>query len=330
MPRPSGKQRVRPDRFRDQHAAPHALEETGADQHRAACIAQAHPVAVRDLERARVRRMDHHLGAALLRERRRRLVEGRVEELPRRAGRQGGTGARPWPPRSPASGPGAPASSATGPRRPRSGLCTFVQSGLNRNFCPDRRSRRDSAPLGTAAARRGTCLASRSSRVPQPESRRVQSMISRGLMREAADAPPRRASPGAQTTSWFERHSPGGSTSFGPSMHVLVPAALVEVVVLHEHRRRQDDVGHHGRLGHELLVHADEEVLAGKAPLHELLLRRDRDRIGVLDEHRGHRRAVQQRLGIAGEHAPDLRLVELAARRGRSTSRPSIRVLRQW
>ena len=97
-----------------------------------------------------------------------------------------------------------------------------------------------------------------------------------------------------------------------PEHDVLVAAALVEVVVLHEHRRRQHDVGHQRRLGHELLVHADEEVVAGKAPLHELLLRRDRDRVGVLDQHRGHRRAVQQRLGIAGEHAADLRLVELA------------------
>ena len=71
-----------------------------------------------------------------------------------------------------------------------------------------------------------------------------------------------------RSTSWLVRHSPGGSTSFGPSLDVLVAAALVEVVVLHEHRRGQHDVGHQGRLGHELLVHADEQVLAGEAPLH--------------------------------------------------------------
>ena len=69
-----------------------------------------------------------------------------------------------------------------------------------------------------------------------------------------------------------------------PEQDVLVAAALVEVVVLHEHGRRQHDVGHQGRLGHELLVHADEQVLAGKAPLHQLLLGRDRDRVGVLDQ----------------------------------------------
>ena len=46
---------------------------------------------------------------------------------------------------------------------------------------------------------------------------------------------------------------------------MLVAAAPIDVVVLHEHGRRQDDVGHQGRFRHELLMDADEQVLAGKA-----------------------------------------------------------------
>ncbi len=46
---------------------------------------------------------------------------------------------------------------------------------------------------------------------------------------------------------------------------VLVAAAPVDVVMLEEHRRRQHDVGHLGRVGHDLLVHGDEQVVAGKA-----------------------------------------------------------------
>ena len=66
-------------------------------------------------------------------------------------------------------------------------------------------------------------------------------------------------------------------------------AALIDVVVLEKHGRRQDHVGHAGGLGHELLVHAHEQVLARKAALDAILLGRDRDRVGVLDQERGNR-----------------------------------------
>ena len=81
----------------------------------------------------------------------------------------------------------------------------------------------------------------------------------------------------------------------GPELDVLVAAAPIDVVVLHEHGRGQDDVGHQGRLGHELLVDADEQVLAGKAPLHQFLLGRDGDRVRVLDDHRRDGRTVTER-----------------------------------
>ena len=91
-----------------------------------------------------------------------------------------------------------------------------------------------------------------------------------------------------------------------------VPAALIEIVMLHEHRRRQHDIRHRGGFRHELLVDDREEILARKAPLHLGLIRRDRDRIGVLDQHRGDGRTVFQCLGFSGQHLADAGLIEQA------------------
>ena len=94
---------------------------------------------------------------------------------------------------------------------------------------------------------------------------------------------------------------------------MLVAAAAIDVVMLEEHGGRQHDVGELGRVGHELLVHAGEQVVAQEALLHQPLLRRDIGRIGVLDQHRRHRRpADRARLGVAGQHRADARLVEMA------------------
>ena len=70
-----------------------------------------------------------------------------------------------------------------------------------------------------------------------------------------------------------------------PAQHVVVGARLaerldgaraelemgvaerdIEIVVFEEGRRRQHDIRHARGLGHELLVHADEQILAGKTP----------------------------------------------------------------
>ena len=114
----------------------------------------------------------------------------------------------------------------------------------------------------------------------------------------------------------------GRIDQLGADRNMLMAAAVIEIVVLHEHGRRQHDVGHLGRLGHELLVHHHEQVFAGKALAHQRLLRRHRHRIGVLDQHRLDRRAVLQRHGIAGQDAPDPGLVEHSGRSCRARHGP--------
>ena len=97
-----------------------------------------------------------------------------------------------------------------------------------------------------------------------------------------------------------------------PDRDMLVAAAEIEIVVLHEHRRRQHDIGHHSRFRHELLMHDNKQVLARKALTHQRLFGRHCHRVGVLDQHRLDRRAAMQHLAIAGQDPPDLRLIEHA------------------
>ncbi len=59
-------------------------------------------------------------------------------------------------------------------------------------------------------------------------------------------------------------------------------------------------------------MHAEEEVLAGQAPVHQVGLRAHRRRVRVLHEHRGHRRAAQQGRRVAGEDRAQTRLVQRA------------------
>ena len=98
-------------------------------------------------------------------------------------------------------------------------------------------------------------------------------------------------------------------------LQIGVGAGGVEIVVLEKCRRRQHDVGHRRGLGHELLVDADEQVVAGKALTHETEFRGDHHRIGILDEECGNRRAVAEVAAVAGQHRADARLVEDAGRR---------------
>ena len=48
----------------------------------------------------------------------------------------------------------------------------------------------------------------------------------------------------------------------GAKQDVLMAAAAIEIVMFEKHRGGQDDVGELGRVGHELLVHGDEKIIA--------------------------------------------------------------------
>ena len=104
----------------------------------------------------------------------------------------------------------------------------------------------------------------------------------------------------------------GGLDEPGPEQHAGVAAAAIIVVVLEEHGGGQHDIGHFGRIGHELLVDDGEEVIAGEAGAGEPLLRADVHRVGVLDEQRLDRAAAFQGFGVAGEDLADLAHIEFA------------------
>ena len=165
--------------------------------------------------------------------------------------------------------------------------------------------------------------------MPRFETRSIWSISSRGVIaKPGCSAPSRFASAADHLVigAAFARRL----DQLRPEDDVLMAAAAIDVVVLEEHRRRQHDVGHLRRLGHELLVHADEQVVARKAALDLRLVGRDRHRIGVLDEQRVDRRPALQGLAVAGQNRADARLVEHADRRDPSTSSPSIIVLSSW
>ena len=88
MPRPNGCAAFgqTPSAIRTPRRTP--AKEPGAQKYLAPRVLQLHPVAVTNLLCGRVVRVDHHLGPPLLCLGRRRLGEARIEELPRRAGRQ--------------------------------------------------------------------------------------------------------------------------------------------------------------------------------------------------------------------------------------------------
>ncbi len=107
-------------------------------------------------------------------------------------------------------------------------------------------------------------------------------MISRGLMAKAGCSAP--TPPGERGDHLVIRAAPGRRVDrLRRELEMLVAAGGVEVVVLEKHGRRQHDVGVPRGVGQKLLVHADEQIVARKAAPHLLLMRGDRQRIGVLD-----------------------------------------------
>src|SRR5262245_61071855 len=101
---------------------------------------------------------------------------------------------------------------------------------------------------------------------------------------------------------------------FGSENEILVSASAINIVVLEEGRRRERHICHLAWLRHELLMNADEQILASKALLDPVLIGRNRDRIGVLDDQRLNGTTALQRLLLAGQDPADARLVKHAHR----------------
>jgi hypothetical protein len=93
-----------------------------------------------------------------------------------------------------------------------------------------------------------------------------------------------------------------------------VAARGVKIVVLEKRRGGQHDIGERRGLGHELLVHAREQVFAGQAGMYFVQFRADHRRVGVLDQQRGDGRTVLERFGISSQDRPEARLIEVPHR----------------
>ena len=71
-----------------------------------------------------------------------------------------------------------------------------------------------------------------------------------------------------------------------------VTGRLIQVVVFGEHGRRKNHVGKTRGVGHELLMHTEEQIFAQQAFSYDQALWSHNRRIGVLDEHGRHGRAA--------------------------------------
>ena len=104
---------------------------------------------------------------------------------------------------------------------------------------------------------------------------------------------------------------------------VVLAVGVVDIEVLRLHRRRQHDVGEVHRVGHALLEHDGEQVLAREARVHARVIGIAGGGVRVEHDDRRHRRVVELRQRLAqarhvdrarGRRRADLR----AWRRGRS------------
>ena len=307
-----GVSRIRPDRFGDQHAAAHAVEQLGVQAHLTAAVAEHDRIAVGDGERCGILRIDHHHRPAFPGQRGRRLGETRIEKAARRRGGQPkrmlGVGLLDHGPvvgqrRNVRSMIAVPAAERHGrPIRLEAELAVGIREALEIMRGGEIRLAVDPAVFFQFGERAPAGFA--------------QAHVDQ-LARGHGEAGMARAEALAQRANHLVIGAAltGRLDELRPEQNVLAAAGGIKIVVLDEHGGRQDDVRDLGGVGHELLVHADEQILAGETALDHVLVRRDRDRIGVLDEERVDRPAALQRVGIAGEDGADARLVEHADRR---------------
>ena len=91
--------------------------------------------------------------------------------------------------------------------------------------------------------------------------------------------------------------------------NVLMATSLVEIIMFEKHRRGQNDVCDFSSLGHELLMHANEQIITCKTLLNLALLRRHSHRVHVLDKECRNRRPASR--VFAGQNSSNARLIEL-------------------
>ena len=310
---------VRPDALGDHYAPLQPVEDLCVKDHLAACIADFHAVAVGQSERCRIVRMDQQLRPAFLLLRDRRLGEGRIQEIAR------------WRRCEPermlfvrhldqVDMVGKLRQPAVGTER----HAHYLRRPVRREApCPFRPEPEFSVGMAEALQEmRGLEIGLEIDPALRLERLEAQAAFRQHQvdMLALAHAESRHIRH-TQPLSQFLDHVMVGARAgrrldhLRPQRDVLVAAALVDVVVLQEHRRRQHDVGEPGRIGHELLVDAGEQVVAKETLLHQPLLGRDIGGVCVLDQQRRHRRAAEQRILMPHQHRADARVVEIADRR---------------
>ena len=330
---------ARPDALRDQHTRLQSFGQPRMQHHLAARIAEPHPHRRRPCQAApHPPACISTVGRPSRFARTRHLGEAGVEETARRCGHQPErtVGRRLIDARHMIRQ--ASACSGRGPALP--------SRARNETACRAAgiRSRKCACSNGSAASiqrSRSTVVGVR----PAGRAQRRVDDLHRGHF-ETRDASPQAARPVLA--------APHGSSgirravrSVAADLDVRVAACLVQVVVLHEHRCGQHDIGPAGSFGHELLVHGDEQVVARKAAPYAVAVGADGERVLVLDQQRVYLRAVAQfRRGRRSarcrsahvEHADrrvdrvqalDQRLVPVVACRDRTTARRRPRTARR-
>ena len=184
------------------------------------------------------------------------------------------------------------------------------------------RERQERLAIGETFRRTECSRSSRSNVIPSrngcSESSSVRIMSSSESWKQASSNPMRWAS---SAEDLDVRFGFAGRRKRGPrQLQMVVAVGEVQVGVLQKRGCGQQDVGVIGGVGLELFQHHCEQILAPHPSQHQVLIGRDGGGIGVVNDHRLHRRMVElgQRLAQLG-HIDDARFA--AERRTRVAAR---------
>src|SRR6516162_3119554 len=95
----------------------------------------------------------------------------------------------------------------------------------------------------------------------------------------------------------------------GAKNEILMAPATVNIIVLKKSGCWQHHIRHECRLGHELLVHTDKEIVTRESPLDLALIGRNRNWIGVLDNERMNGTAALQPITLTRQDGTNTRLI---------------------